>query len=231
MASIASLLARHPSWAGLSEQGARALANSTEQQKFSPGQVIVIEGQPARHVYYLVDGVVRVFFPRRKGRAALTLALRGAPGMFGDIAVLNATAYTSSVDALTPSVVLAVEHAAWRATLTAEPRVAMLHYQSLGERFLGATQNQRGAIDPRPVERVAALLLSYAQHTGVPLPEGGVLIDAVVAQEDIAEQTASTRRTVVRALGALFDSGTLRRHGRKLVVTDIDALARTALAR
>jgi CRP/FNR family transcriptional regulator len=230
MTSVAAQLRQQPTFAGLSESAARTLAVGTQRVEYAPGQVVVIEGQPARHVYYLTSGLVRVFFPRRKDRAALTLALRAAPGMFGDIAVLNGTPYTSSVDALGPVVVLAVDERAWRATLAAEPQVALAHYRSLAERFLGATQNQRSGIEPRPVERVAALLLSYAQHAGV-VVDNGILIDAAIAQEDIAEQTASTRRTVVRALADLFASGTLLRRGRKFVVADVDALARVALGR
>jgi CRP-like cAMP-binding protein len=84
-------------------------------------------------------------------------------------------------------------------------------------------------IEPRPVERVAALVLSYAQRTGV-RGDDGALIDAMIAAEDIAEQTASTRRTVVRALSDVFASGEFKRGARKLIVIDVDALARAVLA-
>jgi CRP/FNR family transcriptional regulator len=229
MASPVALLRQHPLWAPLSEPAARQLAASAGLSTYSAGQVIVRDGEAAGHVHYLTHGLVRVYFPRTRTRASLTLALIEAPGMFGDIACLNQSPYTATVEALAACGTVSVPRAAWRAAIEREPLVAMLHYQKLAQRFAGATHIQRWSIDPRPVERVAALLLSYAQHVGVAV-EGGTLIDAVIAQEDIAEQTASTRRTVVRALGELFDSGALLRSGRKLVVVDAAKLARAALA-
>jgi CRP-like cAMP-binding protein len=80
-----------------------------------------------------------------------------SPGRVVDIAALNERAYTSSVDALAPTSALAVDKGAWRACLAAEPRVALRHDQSLTERSLSATQTQGVGIEPRPVERVAAL--------------------------------------------------------------------------
>lgn len=229
MVSPLPLLRQHPLWSPLSDASARALAASAGVCEYAAGQVVVRDGEPAHHVHYLTHGLVRVYFPRTKARASLTLALIEAPGMFGDIACLNGSPYTATVEALSSCRTVALPVGVWRDVLAREPAVALLHYQRLALRFVGATQTQRRSIEPRPVERVAALLLSYAQHVGVAV-EGGTLIDAVIAQEDIAEQTASTRRTVVRALAELFDSGALRRHGRKLIVVDTQQLARVALA-
>ena len=159
----------------------------------------------------------------------MTLSLIEAPGVFGDIACLNGTPYTATVEALSSCLTVALPVKTWLLAIDGEPRVAALHYKTLARRFIDATTIQRHSIDVRPVERVAALLLSYTQHTGVPV-DGGTLIDVVIAQEDIAEQTACARRTVVRALAELLDSGTLKRHGRKLVVVDVAKLARAALA-
>lgn len=228
MASPLALLRQHPLWAPLSDAATRTLAAHAGICDFSAGQVLVREGEPAQHLRYLTHGLVRTYFPRTKTRASLTLALTAAPAMFGDIACLNGTPYTATVEALNACRTVAVPVAVWRDVLGREPAVALLHDARLAQRFTGATQIQRRSIDPRPLECVAALLLSYAQHGGVAIDDG-VLIDVVLAQEDIAEQTASTRRTVVRALGDLFDSGTLRRHGRKFVVVDADRLARAAL--
>lgn len=229
MSSLAGMLRRHPAWADVADTTLRQLVASARPIELAPGQVAVRDGEAASAIHYLVEGLVRVYFPRTRQRPSFTLALLAAPATFGDIACLTGSPYTAAVEALAPARTVAVATPAVLAALAAEPRACLRHYVALAHRFAVATQVERSSVAPRPAERIAALLLAYGQKLGRPVPEG-TLIDRAIPQEEIAEQTASNRRSVVRALSVFFRARALMRQGRKLVIVDGDALARAAIA-
>jgi CRP-like cAMP-binding protein len=224
---LRALIARHPVWEGASDAALKALSSAARLVALRPGQVAVREKEPATEIHLLVEGIARVYYPGTRTRPQLTVKLLAAPAAFGDIACAVESRYTANVEALSDARIVAIDSRTYFAVLGREPSACFRQYLDLARRFAGAVQIEKSSVSPSAAERVVALLLAYAHQLGTP-EDGGILIERALTQDEIAEQTASNRRTVVRVLSALFASGALERRGRKLLIADRARLVEVA---
>ncbi|MBI2373675.1 MAG: Crp/Fnr family transcriptional regulator [Deltaproteobacteria bacterium] len=220
---IVAALRRHPIWRDADDTALRLLVQGARVEDSRPGQMLVREGQPADRIHLLVDGAARTFYVATRARPELTVKLLRSPSAFGDVACVLRGPYSASIEALTQVRTLAIDAPTYFSALLRSPAPCFRQYFDLAERFGGATQIEKSTYAASLHERIVALLAAYARELGIPV-EGGIQIDAALTQDDIASQTGSNRRTVVRSLGLLYESGALKRHGRKYVVTSVDAL-------
>jgi CRP-like cAMP-binding protein len=80
-------ITQHWLFAGPTPAELLPLVDATQQVRFSPGEVIFREGEPATGLYVLTVGSVRVAAVGAQGQTVLALVL--APGVFGEIGVLD----------------------------------------------------------------------------------------------------------------------------------------------
>jgi CRP/FNR family transcriptional regulator, cyclic AMP receptor protein len=205
------VLRQHPIWEAASDVALHTLADGARSEDRAAGQMFVIEGQPADAIWLLMSGAARVFYPQKKERPEVTVRLMRAPGAFGDVACVTKSAYTASVEALEPARAIAVDARAYFAALQQDPKACFRQYWDVALRFAGAVGTERAAFSSSVVERVVALLLAYAEHGGG---------DVKLSQDDIAQQVGSNRRSVVRVMEQLYDSGGLERRGRRYAIVD-----------
>ncbi len=118
-------------------------------------------------------------------------------------------------------------NSAWPQFQARFPSVASSTYETIGSR-LQDTQARLEEISTQTVEhRVAAAILRLVRDSGRKTAEG-VEIDFPLTRQDIAEMTGTTLFTVSRVLSA-WEARALVRTGRqKVVVTDVDGVARLA---
>jgi signal transduction histidine kinase len=65
---------------GLDEDQLRALAADAEELRFAPGQVLFVEGQPAEHLWVLLEG--RMELVRRTGSEETVVRVMDTPGLW-----------------------------------------------------------------------------------------------------------------------------------------------------
>ncbi|HNX51440.1 MAG TPA: mechanosensitive ion channel family protein [Thermoanaerobaculaceae bacterium] len=80
---IAVTLGRCPLFAGLPEDGLRALAEGSRWLTFEPGEAVVREGEESRALYVVAEGAARVL------RSDRELARLGTGEVFGEMALLS----------------------------------------------------------------------------------------------------------------------------------------------
>ena len=66
------------------------------------------DGDPAQHIYFVLEGAVRVFYSATATRGSMTIKLFGAPSSFGDAECVLGTTYAENVQAIVHSLILAV---------------------------------------------------------------------------------------------------------------------------
>ena len=95
----AELRAAVPVLADLSDDDLRMLVDHGEVRTYPDGETIFMEGMPARALYFLVSGSVRIF--RNVATGAQLDLVRFEPGaIFGEVALLAGTQRTASSAAL-----------------------------------------------------------------------------------------------------------------------------------
>jgi CRP-like cAMP-binding protein len=224
---LIGVIRRHFIWREASDRAVRALAAYTHDRTFKPGESILSAGEPARSIYLLVDGAVRVFLPPRSGDGPeVTVKLFWAPTAFGEAETVIQAPHEETVQALTHARVLITPASKYFRIMRTETSVAFRQYIDLAQRFAISIRTARAANHDDLSDRVVALIISYVNHFGTP-HEGGVLIDYVLTQDDIACQVGSNRRSIVRALRGLYKDGTLVRRGRRYYVPSIERLLAT----
>lgn len=222
-----ALIRRHPIWRDASDNAVRALAQHIRVVPLAAGDAILTGGDLARSIHLLVEGACRVFYPATERSAEITVKLFGAPAAFGDAESIMRTRWAETVEALTPGTVLICDATTYFDIMQREPRVCFRQYWDVARRFGIAIHTERAANTASLVEQVVAIVLAYARQFGKPTARG-LLIAHPLTHDDLARQSGSNKRSVVRALTELFASGALERSGRSFLVPSIEKLLAAA---
>src|SRR6476620_5248250 len=86
--TIVELLGRSALFGTLSESDRGAIANGMRRVQFDPDQMIFSRGDPAREMYLVLEGKVRLSILTSDGRE-LSFAHAGPRNIFGEIATLD----------------------------------------------------------------------------------------------------------------------------------------------
>ena len=215
------LVRRHPVWAKAADVTVRAMLKHGVLRDVTAGADVLKLGETATHVTLVLRGAVRVFYPATAQRGELTVKLFGAPSTFGEAECVLRGAWNESVQTLVPSTLLSVDAGRYFGLLQDEPSACFHAYWEVARQFGVAIQweNTTSAV----TERVIAIIVAYASHFGR-TDRDSVLIDHALSQDELARQSGSTRRTIVRVMADLYASKLVTRAGRKLRIPSVDAL-------
>ena len=138
----AVMITEFPLFKGFTLDGARMLLDCGEVKEFSPGEVLIKEGDSPTFVLLVLTGKLQVFVERQGRDLVLTDA---APGMIlGELAVLCGIPRSASVRASEKSVVLQWSAAAFRSLLL---RDAFLSQRIFRESLRTLIEKERSLID------------------------------------------------------------------------------------
>jgi CRP-like cAMP-binding protein len=134
----ADVLAEIPLFAGLSKRHLNkiaALAKTRRYARFSP---IVRAGDRADNFYVILDGEALVKLPNKRG-----VRLKAGEA-FGEMALLDGTPRTATVEAQTEVLAMLLGRSAFLKTLEAEPKIALAIMRTLAERLRKANLSPTG---------------------------------------------------------------------------------------
>lgn len=213
------VLSQIPFFAPLDEAALRDIAAHTHERTFSPGQVIILEGEPCQAVWFIVNGLVRASRLSLEGREQV-LAYLGSGEPLNLVPVLDGGPNLATVDAVTDATLYAMpcEHFWW----------IMHHHQEVAEAAL-----KRLAAD---VRRLSDMVEDLALHTVRTRLARFLLAHAEDApprrrwtQEELAASIGTVREMVGRTLRAFAAEGLIRRERGRIVVLDREGLEREAM--
>jgi CRP/FNR family transcriptional regulator, cyclic AMP receptor protein len=211
---------------------ARALAFSPRPSRvgFRPGERIVSQGDPARCLYLVRRGVVKLTSTSSQGRPAV-LGLVGPGGLFGEQALLQYG--HPSMDGAATWRVTPAATALTEGELSAVPVPTQwsaedlpLILAAIAVRLCGAVASLERLLQHEALTRLVGILAELAERFGRP-SERGIEIPFPLAQQDLAWMVGASRETANRSLSAVRAMGWVRR-GRDLVIVDLPALRRFA---
>jgi CRP/FNR family transcriptional regulator, cyclic AMP receptor protein len=187
------------------------------------GGLVIEQGAAPESLVFLGRGRARV--ERRVGpELVVPLGYRGSGDVLGEACLGRIKRYGESAVAMEEAEVvrLPLKHVHELIAADAAMGAAALALLVARQR---ETEDRIESMLFRNVEgRLAEFLLKAADRWGVPMPKG-TLISAPITHLEIAQSIGSTRETVTLTLGTLRREGVLDVAGRRLIVTDRDALA------
>lgn len=213
--------------AAASRPGLVALARTGTIRRIDKGACLFHQGDPANEIFLLLSGRVEITSVTAGGKRQLHTSIL-PPQLFGELGPLAGDPRSAAAVALQPSTAWGTRASCFDDFLGAEPAAARALVSSLAKQVIeagGLVDDLRGLdLRGRLAKRLLALVTVSFDH----LPEDGVPIPSIVTQADLANLAHGSREQVTRILAELQRAGTLTREGRRVVLSDVGALARLA---
>lgn len=218
MAIEAQELSRLSFFAEFEDQALQEIASHVIARGFSRGQVIVLEGDPCRAMYFVSRGVVRTRRLSLEGREQV-LAYLGPGEAFGLIAVLDGGPYLATMDALTDTTLYVIPCERLRQIVTDHQGVALVVMKHLASEVRRLSDMVESLALHTVRSRLARFLLARAD---------GTLPPRRWTQEEIAGQIGTVREIVGRTLRQLASDGLIRRERGRITIVDREGLGEEA---
>jgi CRP-like cAMP-binding protein len=219
MAVAVETLSRLSFFSGLENDVLSEMAPHIEERSFSPSQMVILEGEPCRAVYFVAQGVVRMHRLSPEGREQV-LAYLGPGEPFNLVPALDGRPNLASVDAVTGTTLYTIPCELFRRIMRDHPEVA----QAVMERLAAEVRRLSDMVEDLALHtvrtRLARFLLAQAD---------GTQPSKRWTQEEVAAQIGTVRDVVGRMLRTFANEGLIRRERGRLVVTDRDGLEREAM--
>jgi CRP-like cAMP-binding protein len=184
---------------------------------FKSGDALFEEGSPAREVFLLQEGRVRLL--KRVAMTDRSLALIRPGDLFGEGALLEGQTYGSTALAIADGVVLALDRATFRSMLETHAQVAARAIDQLVRRLRDAEdQLEITMLRGVPSKVTSALLKLAGRATGA----ADVTISPVELSTRVGLDVEAVKRTVQR----LRDRQYIRIIGERIEIPDVEALRR-----
>lgn len=223
---LEDLLRRIPPFSSLGDRELRQVAKGGRPYLTPRGRQIYLPGDPAETVYILARGRVKLSRLTESGHE-LILAIVGAPGLFGELALIDEAPREEMAEALEDSALYKFAAESLIPLLRQSPGFAVEVARQMGRR-LKALEVRAGllALCKVPV-RLAHLLLQLMEEWGRPSPEGTIL-SMPMAHLHLAQQIGSSRETVTAILNGFKRQGLIEIRPMHVIIRDPDRLAEVA---
>jgi CRP/FNR family transcriptional regulator, cyclic AMP receptor protein len=219
---VSSELSSNDFYAGLSETALQALQKIEHAASFPTGAIIFMEGQPARGVYVLRQGRVKLLTTNSDGR---TLILKIAkPGeALGLNSVITGKPYDLTAEILQPAELAFVPRTDFLKFIT-EHGDACVHFAGHLSRDCQAAYDlvrSIGLCQSAP-ERLARFLLDWS--TNGLATDGAMRVKLGLTHEEMAQLIGASRETVTRTLSEFKKQRMIELNGSTLVLRNKTAL-------
>jgi len=218
MTSTFETLRRLSFFADLSEDSLRTIVPLLQRRRYTPGQVIILEGEPCQSVYFVAEGLVRARRMSLEGREHV-LAYLGPGQALNLVPAVDGGANLATVDAATEASIFILPCPKFRQIVRLDQGIA------------AASQKQLAA----EVRRLSDMVEDLALHS-VRTRLARFLLARLTdeeprrqwTQEEIASHIGTVREMVGRSLRSFVAAGIVQRQRGQVVVRDREALQQIA---
>ncbi len=200
------------------------LAEITSSATYPKGASLFVEGQPARGVFILCAGHVKLSTSSADGR---TLILRiSDPGeLLGLPATISGRAYEVTADVVEPTQANFVSQADFLNFLKEFGEVALRVARELSDSYQTAFAEMRTiGLSHSAREKLARFILYWSSSH--PSENGTVKFNLTLAHEEIAQMIGSSRETVTRIFGDFKKNNLLQVKGSSVTLKNKPGLER-----
>jgi len=211
---LTELLSCIPYFQGLSQQELYTIKPFFSGKNYDRQEVILLEGEPCRAVYFVASGSVKVTRNSPEGRE-LVLRIMRKGETFNEVPVFDGGPNPATVVALEPSRLYAISADKMGEIIRLYPQVAMNILRIFGHRLRQMVTLAEDLSFRHVMGRLAKVLLENVMDR-----EDGPRL----TQQDMAAMVGTAREMVSRSLRSLEDMGAIKVEGRSLRILNPDLL-------
>jgi len=226
--SMSDALAAVPLFAGLDADGLTSMTRGMRVRRFRRGETIFHLGDPGDALFIVMAGSIKITLPADTGDEAILATLR--PGdFFGELALLDGAPRSATAVAIEATETYILPRDQFRVLIATEPvmREALLATLAAEVRRLTNHVEELHFLDI--TGRLASRLARLAAESGARrLADGSVQLAGPLTQGDLAAMIGCTRQSVNKLLGMFSEEGLIRLDRDRIVILDLEGLARSA---
>ncbi len=190
------------------------------------GAKLFPEGEPARNVFVICFGQVKISTDSRDGKTMI-LRIAGPGDVLGLSAMLAGVPHEATAEAIEPCQVKTMRKQEFLEFLGRHGTASMNAAQSLSDEYLNVFHDaQRLALPRSAAGKLARLLLDWARTAADGRPQARFTI--ALTHEEIANMAGLSRETVTRSLSQFRRNDWITIHGASLTIVRPDQLERLA---
>ena len=207
-----------PYFAGLKDDELEKIKKLIFEKAAEKGDTIVREGEPAEVLYFVADGVVKIFKTSAEGKEQILTLVR--PGeSFNDVPVFEGVSLASA-QAMMPATLYGLRKSDFHSILTDYPQLALNAIQVMAKRVELLIALVEDLSFRQVTGRVARILYDYARGQDEDRPR--------LTQQEMAAMAGTAREMVGRSLRILEEEGTIRLERNRIVIANEAALKKEA---
>jgi len=210
---------------GLSIEDFERAGVRAAERRFEARDLIFAPGDAGVQLYFVLDGVVRLYKIYGDSREA-TVALLARGDVFGELGLWGTRRQNDFAEAMVASRVAVVRKPSVVEAVKRRPEFALELFSSFSRRLGRSDETIESLLDREVSTRLATLLSHLARRFGE--PDGPATVLSVrLTHQDLANMVASTREAVSKVMSEFRRDGLIEVHGRRISVSP--RLAQTRL--
>ncbi len=207
-----------PHCSGLSAAEIQDLRQFMFERTISRGEIVLLDGEPADALYFVVSGVLKVFKTSADGKEQI-LSIALPRQSLNDAPVLDGRPNYVSAQAMTPALLYGIRAADLRRVVKEYPAVLTNMSRVLAGQLRQMVALVEDLSFKNVLGRVARILLE---------PAGGDGARPRLTQQDMAAMAGTAREMVGRSLKALESDGIIRLERHRIIIANKNALLEIA---
>jgi CRP/FNR family cyclic AMP-dependent transcriptional regulator len=226
--SMSEALAAVPLFAGLDADGLAGMTRGMRVRRFRRGETIFHLGDPGDALFIVMAGSIKITLPADTGDEAILATLR--PGdFFGELALLDGAPRSATAVAIEATETYILPRDRFRELISTEPVMRETLLATLAAEVRRLTHHVEELHFLDITGRLASRLARLAAESGASrLADGAIQLAGPLTQGDLAAMIGCTRQSVNKLLGMFSDEGLIRLDRDRIVILDLDGLARSA---
>ena len=203
-----------------------AVERACQWEHHKPGSWLFERGQETSHVYFIIEGTVRVLNYSSSGRV-MWFASVGPGGLLGELSAMDGLPRSATVVADRPSFMAKYPAKDFRNLVETVPEFASALIRRMAEIIRDFDEQIINLSGLTASQRVCLQLLRLAEPD--PVSSDSWLVYPLPTQTVLAGEAGTTRETVARVFGRLTEKGLIHRKGRSLYIHDRQTLENMAV--
>jgi CRP-like cAMP-binding protein len=215
---VPAIFSRADFFAGLTEEDLAHIVTRFKKRAFDRDSFLFLEGEQAKTFYLIAEGQVKILQTSAEGFDVI-MHILGSGELIGALPTIETGTYPASAQALSEVIAFSIPASDFNEILHAYP-AATLNLLRFSARVLQTSlQKIREMSTERVERRIARTLARLANQMGCETKEG-ILVDAPLTRQDLAEMTGTTIFTVSRTLKEWERDGILHVGRQRVIITD-----------
>lgn len=213
---IATILEKIPFFAGLRPEHREELAQAVIVARYLKNQVLFVEGQPSRSLYFILRGRVKVYRLSSDGREQI-LHVLGDGEPIAVVPFFDGDGYPANAELMEDSEVAFIRYEDFTRIGRAHPEILLSMLQVLARR-VRQTQEEVTELSLKSVTaRLAGRLMDLAERYGTQV-ENGIEINLQLSRQEMGSLIGASRETTTRLLHQFKREGVLEIDGSQIVI-------------